>query len=77
MTAGRHTHAATHAQSQQLRRLQRRAERAEAALADLRRDATRAILGLRRQVAYWRLRSTGASHFDAVRESGLAEPTDR
>lgn len=40
-------------------RCQRRAERAEAELADLRRDAARTVLELRREVAYWRLRAEG------------------
>lgn len=53
-----------------------RAERAEAALADLRRDSARAILGLRRQVTYWRLVAGGAEPADAARHAGLADPLE-
>ena len=61
----------------EVERLRARAERAEATLADLRRDSARAILGLRRQVTFWQLVAGGLDHAEAARQAGLAEPLDR
>jgi hypothetical protein len=61
------------ADDQALNRLRARAERAEAALAELRRDSARAILGLRRRVEFWRLVAAGLGPIDAAELAGLAD----
>lgn len=56
--------------------LRARAERAEAAPADLRRGDVRAILGLRRQVEFWQLVADRADRPEAAAVARLAESVD-
>lgn len=59
-------------------RLRARAERAESELADLRRDSSRAIHGLRKEVAFWQLVATGVDRAEAARLAGFGdEPVER
>lgn len=68
--------AATTGASAEQERLRARAERAEAALAELRRDSARALLGLRREATFWRLVAGGMDRASAARESDLSGPID-
>ena len=75
--SGRHGHELAASQAdRELLSLRKRAERAEAALAEHRRDAARAIRALQAEVAYWRLRAAGRPPAEAAGASGLDKALD-